>query len=376
MDSGIDTVLLKVASRCNINCSYCYVYHMGDDNWKRNPKFMSRDTIVASAEQLGQIANNQGYKFSIVLHGGEPFLLGSSGLDFLLKTLREYLDGGFTISIQTNGVLITKEILDICSIYKVSVAVSIDGPKHVHDKSRIGHNGKGSFEQVLEGIKILKSHRDSEFLFAGLLSVIDPESDPVEVYQFFKEIGCPSVDFLYRDGNHSKLPDGKISFHSTEYGRWMSVLLSEYLKDETPIKIRVLDDMLKVLLGGSVSKEGMGLTDFGIIIVDTDGTITKNDTLKSSFNGADRFLSTINIKDRNLNDFLESKEFADYKQIQRPSSNLCLSCEFLNVCGGGMVLNRWKDGSSFDNPSIYCEDQKLLTRSMIDYLKQYKIHEE
>ena len=156
----------------------------------------------------------------------------------------------------------------------------------------------------------------------------------------------------------------------------MSVLLSEYLKDETPTKIRVLDDMLKVLLGGSVSKEGMGLTDFGIIIVDTDGTITKNDTLKSSFNGADRFLSSINIKDRNLNDFLESKEFADYKQIQRPSSNLCLSCEFLNVCGGGMVLNRWKDGSSFDNPSIYCEDQKLLIRSMIDHLKPYKIHEQ
>lgn len=25
----VDTVLLKVASRCSIDCSYCYVYHLG-----------------------------------------------------------------------------------------------------------------------------------------------------------------------------------------------------------------------------------------------------------------------------------------------------------------------------------------------------------
>ena len=36
----IDTVLLKVASRCNLDCSYCYVYHMGDDGWRYQPKLM------------------------------------------------------------------------------------------------------------------------------------------------------------------------------------------------------------------------------------------------------------------------------------------------------------------------------------------------
>ena len=30
----IDTVLLKVASRCNLDCSYCYVYNMGDEAWR------------------------------------------------------------------------------------------------------------------------------------------------------------------------------------------------------------------------------------------------------------------------------------------------------------------------------------------------------
>ena len=33
----LDTVLLKVASRCNLDCSYCYVYHMGDEAWRDQP---------------------------------------------------------------------------------------------------------------------------------------------------------------------------------------------------------------------------------------------------------------------------------------------------------------------------------------------------
>ena len=28
----LDTILLKVTSRCNINCSYCYVYNKADLN--------------------------------------------------------------------------------------------------------------------------------------------------------------------------------------------------------------------------------------------------------------------------------------------------------------------------------------------------------
>ena len=96
--------------------------------------------------------------------------------------------------------------------------------------------------------------------------------------------------------------------------------------------------MLKVLLGGVVSKEGLGITDFAIVIIDTDGTIMKNDTLKSTFNGADKFSQNFNIKDVSLFDFLISKEFIEYCKMQRPTNSKCLSCAELNICGGGMIL--------------------------------------
>jgi uncharacterized protein len=372
-DPGLDTVLVKVASRCNINCTYCYVYNMGDDNWSHLEKFMTPETIGALCDSLAVIVARQRKCFSIVLHGGEPFLLGETRLRFLLKSLREVVPEHYPISIQTNGMLITTPILDICSAYKVSVAVSIDGPEEVHNKFRVTHNDQGTFDKVVDGINVLKSHNDVQFLYAGLLAVIDPLSDPAEVYQFFKGLEAPSVDFLYKDGNHSKLPLNKSSVYSIEYGNWMVDLLEIYLNDPQPIKVRVLDDMIKSLIGGVVTKEGLGLTDFAIVIVDTDGTIMKNDTLKSTYNGADKFDQPLNIKDASLLDFLASEEFDEYRKMQRPSNSKCLNCSELHVCGGGMILNRWSKQNGFDNPSVYCADQLHLVKAIRKMLAQYDL---
>ncbi|WP_346070163.1 cyclophane-forming radical SAM/SPASM peptide maturase YhhB [Sphingobacterium siyangense] len=364
-NSELDTILIKVASRCNINCTYCYVYNMGDDNWKRLSKFLEDDTIEGIVDSLRKLIKYQKRIFSIVLHGGEPLLLGQKKLTYLLRRLRSILPNEYPISLQTNGILISDEIMDICDANYVSIAVSIDGPEHIHDKFRVTHQNRGSFHDVLVGINKLSNHPNSVFLNAGLLSVIDPTSDPKEIYDFFKEIKPPSVDFLYRDGNLTNLPYGKSNLESVEYGVWMAGLLDVYLSDSDPLPIRIIDDMLKVLLGGNVSKEGMGMTDFGILIIDTDGTLTKNDTLKSSFNGADRFAQKVNIKDGNLIEFINSSDFHEYKQMQRPISNKCLACPVLNICGGGMILHRWSEEKGFNNPSVYCSDQTYL----IEYMK-------
>ncbi|WP_165585145.1 cyclophane-forming radical SAM/SPASM peptide maturase YhhB [Chryseobacterium soli] len=367
----LDTVLIKLASRCNINCSYCYVYNMGDSNWTTMEKQMTEPTMLAIAKSLTELADFQDQRFSIVLHGGEPLLIGAKKLDFFLSLLRNSLGVDYPISIQTNGILISSQILDICSKNKTSIAVSIDGYREINDKFRIGHNNKGTFDQVINGINILKSHPDHEFLNAGLLAVIDPSSDPEKIYSFFKELEAPSVDFLYKDGNHSILPLGKSAIDSTEYGEWMTKLLKVYLNDKNPLPIRILDDMLKVLLGGTVSKEGMGITDYGIVIIDTNGIIMKNDTLKSSFDGADKFKKPINIKDGKLLDFIGSKEFNEYREMQRPSSEKCLRCPILNICGGGMILHRWKDGSEFNNTSVYCADQLHLVENMKQLISKF-----
>lgn len=356
----IDTVLIKVASRCNINCTYCYVYNMGDSGWAEMPNHISHETTQAVASALSKLTDIQTRPFAVVLHGGEPLLLGPRKLDRVLSTLRSAVPSECSFGLQTNAILISEDILDVCFKHRTTVSVSIDGPKHVHDRWRVGHDDNGTYDKVLEGIERLRQHPNSSFLFSGLLAVIDPTSDPNEVYEFFKTLDPPGVDFLYRDGNHTRLPEGKESVRSTEYGEWLARLVDIYLVDQNPLPIRFIDDLIKLTLGGKGTKDGAGLTDFGILVIDTDGSITKNDTLKSSFNGADRFAQGWSVHGDILKEILNSDEFAESHALQRPTSKICLSCPELQVCGGGMTLHRWRDTYGYDNTSVYCADQLLV----------------
>ena len=252
----IDTVLLKVASRCNLSCSYCYVYHMGDEGWRRQPKQMSAAVQLATVRQLAALYCYQDRPLSVVLHGGEPLLIGTRRLRRLCRQLRRALPAPCGVHVQTNGVLLTDEIIDIFVEFNVGVSISIDGPPAVHDRLRVDHGGAGSHQRVIRAIRRLTSRRDAAPLFAGVLAVIDPTSRPDLVYAALKETGAPSIDFLVRDGNHVRLPPGKTSARSTEYGRWMVGLLNVYLSDPEPPRVRVLDDMLRLILGGQAQKEG------------------------------------------------------------------------------------------------------------------------
>lgn len=230
----IDTVLLKVASRCNLDCSYCYVYRMGDDAWRNQPKRMSEAVRRAVVRQLANLLSRQQCPFSVVLHGGEPLLIGVRSLRDLCGQLRSALPGPCGIHVQTNGVLLTDEVIDIFVEYGVGVSISIDGPPEVHDRFRYDRQGGGSFERVWRGISRLTARTDARPLFAGVLAVIDPASRPGSVYRSLKATGAPSIDFLVRDGNRAHLPPGKESVDSTEFGRWMASLLDIYLSDPDP----------------------------------------------------------------------------------------------------------------------------------------------
>ena len=333
---------------------------MGDTGWARMPKLMSPDTMEATVRALSRLLADQNAGFAVVLHGGEPLLLGSRRLERVLSSLRTALTPLCTLNIQTNGMIISDQILDICALYECSLSISLDGPSEIHNRWRLGHNGQPTHDRVLGGIDKLRSHPSSSSLFSGLLAVIDPTSDPMAVYKHLKSMHPPSIDFLYRDGNHNKLPPGKHSLCSTEYGTWLCDLFDIYVADPTPPRIRLLDDLTKLILGGSSQKEGVGLTDFGILVIEPDGTIAKNDTLKSSFNGADRFANTWTVYNHDLSDLTDSDEFTQFHTLQRPSARRCAVCPELTVCGGGMPLHRWSDALAYANPSIYCNDQLTL----------------
>ncbi|MEJ0052131.1 MAG: radical SAM protein [Methylovirgula sp.] len=364
----VGTVIVKLASRCNLGCSYCYIYEMADSGWMHQPKIMSAETVRLLSRQLSAVAEKQQEPFEVIFHGGEPLLVGPVRFESICHELRGALPSQVSLGLQTNGVLLSEQIIGTCVRYGISVSVSIDGPAAVHDRHRPNRRGYPSHSSVLTGIKRLQSFPGSQGLLTGLLAVVDRDSDPIEVYEFLKSLKPNGIDLLLRDGNHDVLPPGKSSIHSTEYGSWMARLLDHYLRDTAPVPVRVLDEMLKLLMAPPGRFNGRKEPEDAVLVIETDGSLSKNDTLKCAYEGADRFAKARSVHNDCLVDVLCSAEFEEYCLAQPPSSQTCLACPDFGPCGGGTPAHRWASENGFDNPSVFCADQRYLVAAMRRHL--------
>jgi uncharacterized protein len=105
----IDKVIVKIASRCNINCTYCFMYNMGDTSYKRLPKFISNETTDNFVEKiLNHCKKNDIDTFWTIIHGGEPLLMNKKDFVEFIIAFDLLKENGITplFSLQTNGILV------------------------------------------------------------------------------------------------------------------------------------------------------------------------------------------------------------------------------------------------------------------------------
>jgi uncharacterized protein len=87
---------------------------------------MSLDTIDILVKRLLEQTAKQEVGFAIVLHGGEPLLLGKQGMEYLLKSLRDNFDRKIPYKHQTNGALLNNDFRPF-SKFRASVSINLDG---------------------------------------------------------------------------------------------------------------------------------------------------------------------------------------------------------------------------------------------------------
>src|SRR5580704_4982314 len=90
----LDWIVLKIAQRCNLNCSYCYVYNRGDDSWRSRPAIVGDDVIRAIAGRIVEhCASHQLSRFEVEFHGGEPLLVGKDRFESITDLLTQRCAG-------------------------------------------------------------------------------------------------------------------------------------------------------------------------------------------------------------------------------------------------------------------------------------------
>src|SRR4051812_33888444 len=85
----IHQLIVKVVQRCNLNCTYCYMYNHVDQSFSRKPALMTDEIFEAMlARVLEYCGARPSHKVELIFHGGEPMLLGPDRFGSLARNAR------------------------------------------------------------------------------------------------------------------------------------------------------------------------------------------------------------------------------------------------------------------------------------------------
>ena len=363
--------IIKLHSRCNLACDYCYMYRAGDDNWSSHPKVMPgpvlRQTCLRIAEHVRRHALQH---VEVVFHGGEPLLAGPAFLGEAAAELRQVIPASckLDLTVQTNGTLLDEPVLDVLLAHDVRVGLSVDGTRASHDRHRRYGNGRGSHTRVRRGLRLLGQHRYRR-LFAGLLCVIDLDENPVTTYESLLAFAPPRIDFLLPHGNWSVSPPHRpAGTTDAPYGRWLTAAFDRWYgvrRQET--EVRLFAEIINLIFGGQSRTESVGLSPVAVITVNTDGSLEQVDSLRTAYRGSPA--TGLNVMDSSFDEALSHPAVIDRQLGLNALGPSCKRCDIRNVCGGGHYAHRYRRGSGFRNPSVYCPDLTELITHVLRRLR-------
>lgn len=356
--------IVKVHSRCDLSCDYCYMYEMADQSWRGRPRAMSPDTAELTARRIGEHATAHCLRdVTLILHGGEPLLAGRDLISRLVTSTRHWAGHETTVhaAIQTNGVGLSEPYLKLFDELGVRVGVSVDGDADAHDRHRRFASGRGSYQAVAAALRRL--HRFPH-LYGGLLCTIDLRNDPVWTYRALADFGPPKIDFLLPHGTWVQPPPGRTpGLGSTPYANWL-IEVFDYWYPKPQTGIRLFEEIMHLLLGGASDSEIVGLAPARMVVIETDGSIEQEDTLKVAYAGATA--TGLHVARDSLDAALSLPQIVARQIGARALSAPCRSCPVRTVCGGGLYSHRYREGTGFFNPSVYCPDLLALISHIRD----------
>lgn len=184
---AIDGLTYVMTYRCNSRCVTC-------DIWKDPGPVPTELTAAEVAQVFGPSRRLADLRY-VNLSGGEPFLR-----EDIVEIARFFLAKypGITVSIPTNGLLVTKSLRKIEEILaghdpaRLSMGVSLDGIGATHDRIR---GIPGNYEKCLELVKSLRAKWPALGVGIGMTLTPDNFTEVEAVHQLALDL---SVGFTTR----------------------------------------------------------------------------------------------------------------------------------------------------------------------------------
>ena len=342
-------VLVKPTSaECNMACRYCFYRDRPTDPYRGiEGRRMDERTLRALISQH-LAANPEEAVFS--WQGGEPLLMG---LDFFKRAVElemEYGAPGQRVgnAVQTNGTLLTREWARFFADHNFLVGLSLDGPKHVHDRYRRAPDGRGSFDAVMRAADIL---REEGAEFNVLAVVTNYACDRAEeIYGFFVENGFRYLQFIpcvERDPKTGKLAD--FSVRPDRYARFLCDLFDLWFNGGSPeVSIRFFDNVLLRFMGMEAEMCELAPQCGSYLVVEFNGDVYPCDF----FVREEWRLG--NIHEAPLWEIARSGRAREFFSIKLGPYPECERCEWNFICRNGCPRYRFVRREDFRDRNYLC----------------------
>jgi uncharacterized protein len=351
-------VIVKVTNACNLACKYCYAGDAGSG-------VMSTPVLERLIESFAQLKQ----PVSFIWHGGEPLSAKLSFYEYAmyLQYWHSKRSGfHFRNNIQTNGTLVTNEVVDFCKRHDTRLGFSLDGPAEFHDDMRPFTNGTGSFSSVYSGMKLA---RENGVGGGGAIIVLNARTIPhlPEIYKFFASEGLNmKVNPLICAG-HAKSHFAGLGITPAHYAEAMKALFDRYVSDCPRIAIEPFDS----LIGNVAFDENKGICLFsencqeGFICVTQNGDVYPCGRFDGSANW-----KYGNIMVANLDRILESPARNILLKRNAQANSVCKKCRFIKSCYGGCMNNGFtRRGNPMDR-DFYCAGYKELFSYIESFVRE------
>lgn len=374
---NISIVLKPTGPECNIACSYCYFLskrHL----YSKGRTRMSDQTLDCFIAELFEARAGASVEF--IWQGGEPTLMQLPFYRKVLKLIERYRakDQLVSHSLQTNGLLLNDRWCIFLKEHNFLVGLSIDGPRHLHDKFRIAKSGDGTYELARRGWDRLKRYE----VDANVVCTVHRanEEHGSEIYRHFRDdLKADWIQFIpiverqptssdgYQSHANGRNLDVGPSYYTQSgyfassrsvspsgFGTFLTEVFDEWLsRDVGTIHVQSFEALLGSILG------------YHLLCVHSP---TCGNALAMEHNGdvftCDHYVEPGykigNIRSDSLRAMSRSKLALRFGNAKRDElSDDCKSCRFMRYCYGGCPKDRFAASmSGIRNQNYLCPGYK------------------
>ena len=349
------TFIIKPTHLCNFRCKYCYITEKENENAILD--------VVFVKEILSQLKNiklkNGSLIFTFIWHGGEPLLWGIDNYRDVFSYMKnEFNNNEYRNNIQVNLSLMNDDFIQLFKEFNVHVSFSLDGFEEIHNSHRVDKNGNGTFNTILEKLKLCHMNE----MHLGCIAVATKKhiGRIPELYKFMCDYNLGfKFNPIFISGD-AKNYENELSITPIEYSNMAIELFDLWFFDEInknnhTIFTDIASNLITKHITGCIFEKNCQGKFFGIT---PEGELTPCGRFNSYI---EKKYSYGNLHTEKLESLLQNvNESEVFKRHEHIANSYCIVCEFYYACHGGCLHDGFLKSGDFKSKTYLCSAYKKL----------------